>query len=311
MKKTLGLFLIAALLLGGIAFGIFKIFSGDAGTPSAAKPAGTIVAPAPATPQEDEPIDYRNARYEVEGTEVPLVDGAHEVEAAPGSSAKVVTRVFGNEVFGDLNGDGREDVAFLITRNSGGSGTFFYVVVALRGDAGVAGTNAVLLGDRIAPQNSEIEDGVLVINYADRKPGEGFDVEPSVGVSKFFRVSENRLVETIRIAQFANREWKWISTQLNDGTILTPEQTDAFTITFREDGTLTGTTDCNNFFGPYRWEDGRLSLDQLASTKMACEGSQEGEFLKYLVEADGLMLDPQENTLVLLLKFDSGTMIFK
>ena len=51
--------------------------------------------------------------------------------AAPGSASRIVTRYFGSEVRGDLNGDGREDVAFLLTQQSGGSGTFFYAVAAL------------------------------------------------------------------------------------------------------------------------------------------------------------------------------------
>ena len=55
---------------------------------------------------------------------------------------------------GDLNGDGTPDVAFLLTQSPGGSGTFYYAVVALRTATGYTGTNAVLLGDRIAPQTA-------------------------------------------------------------------------------------------------------------------------------------------------------------
>ncbi len=106
------------------------------------------------------------------------------------------TRYFGNEATGDLNGDGRPDVAFLVTMQPGGSGTFFYVAAALDTDDGWIGTDAYLLGDRIAPQTTEIRDGVITVNYADRKPGEPFTARPSVGVSKCLSVVDGALVPT-------------------------------------------------------------------------------------------------------------------
>jgi hypothetical protein len=158
---------------------------------TACAPAPTI-APSGATAPA---ADYRNATYQVEGQPVTLLNGVSEVESAPGSATKVITRYFGNEAFGDLNGDGKQDVAFLITQEGGGSGTFFYVVAALATDQDYQGTNAVLLGDRIAPQTTIIENGTIVVNYADRNPGESFTVQPSVGVSKYLKVVEGKLVE--------------------------------------------------------------------------------------------------------------------
>ena len=80
----------------------------------------------------DVSADYKNATYTIEGQPVTLVDGYAEVPAAPGSASKTVTQYFGNEAVGDLNGDGVPDVAFLLTQNGGGSGTFYYVVAALK-----------------------------------------------------------------------------------------------------------------------------------------------------------------------------------
>jgi hypothetical protein len=140
--------------------------------------------------------DYKNTTYLIEGQSVTLQDGKSEVEAAPGSASKITTTFFGNEAKGDLNGDGIPDLAFLLTQNQGGSGTFYYVVAALQAkDGGYQGTNAVLLGDRIAPQTTEIKDGEVVVNYADRKPSEPMTAQPSVGVSKYLKVSGNTLVE--------------------------------------------------------------------------------------------------------------------
>lgn len=126
--------------------------------------------------------DYKNATYKVEGQSVTLVNGLSEVTAAPGSASKIVTRYFGNSAESDFDKDGRKDIAFLLTQQTGGSGTFYYAVVALNKPSGYVGTDATIIGDRIAPQSTEInERGFIVVNYADRKPGESFAVQPSVG----------------------------------------------------------------------------------------------------------------------------------
>lgn len=105
------------------------------------------------------------------------------------------TRFFGNEAKGDLNNDGIVDLAFLITHDGGGSGTFYYVVAALQNNANrYIGTNAVFLGDRIAPQSTEISGGILIVNYADRRSKEPFSAQPSVGTSAYFKIEGGQLV---------------------------------------------------------------------------------------------------------------------
>ena len=126
------------------------------------------------------PADYKTASYTIDGKSTSLL-------------------YFGNEARGDLNGDGVEDIAFLATQDGGGSGTFYYVVVALGGAGtsvgGYFGTNGILLGDRIAPQTTEIRDGLVIVNYAERAAGEPMTTRPSVGVSKYLFISNGTLVE--------------------------------------------------------------------------------------------------------------------
>ena len=140
-------------------------------------------------------IDSKDATYLIDSEPVTLKDGSSELEMIPSSSSKKITRYFGNDVKGDFNNDGKEDVAFLLTQNDGGSGTFYYVVAALGNDNGYQGTNAILLGDRIAPQTTEIKEGKIIVNYADRKINEAMTVAPSVGVSRYFQVKNNQLIE--------------------------------------------------------------------------------------------------------------------
>ncbi len=137
--------------------------------------------------------DVKNNTYTVNGQAVTLVDGRAESEAAPGSASKVITQYFGNEAVGDVNGDGVGDTVFILTQSTGGSGTFYYVAVALKGAKGYTGTNAVLLGDRIAPQTTEVRDGNIIVNYMDRKAGDPMTAQPSVGKSLYLDVSNGTL----------------------------------------------------------------------------------------------------------------------
>ncbi len=137
-------------------------------------------------------VDPKNATYTINGKPVTLIDGSAAVEDMP--TSKTITAYFGNEARGDLDADGDEDVAAIVIQNGGGSGTFVYAIVALKTDGGYVGTNGILLGDRIAPQTTEIRDGIVIVNYADRKPGEAMVVRPSVGVSLYARVDKGRLV---------------------------------------------------------------------------------------------------------------------
>lgn len=134
--------------------------------------------------------------YIINGQPVTLVNGRAESATAPDAAVKVVTQYFGNVATGDLSGDGAPDIAFLITQNSGGSGTFYYVVATLvNADGSYQGTNAVLLGDRIAPQTTEIRNGGIIVNYAERKASEPMTAQPSVGVTKYLKVVGTTLTE--------------------------------------------------------------------------------------------------------------------
>ncbi len=136
--------------------------------------------------------DYKNATYVIDGKSVTLQNGVSETEAAPGSASKIVTRYFGNDLQKDINSDGREDVVFLLTQETGGSGVFFYAVAALNTENGYVGSDGYFLGDRIAPQTIEVSRNprhkdVIVVNSADRAPGEPMTARPSVGKSAYLK----------------------------------------------------------------------------------------------------------------------------
>jgi hypothetical protein len=138
--------------------------------------------------------EYRNAEYLIEGQRIKLADGLAEAKTSRGVASPIVTRYFGNELRTDLNDDGREDVVFLLTQQRGGSGTFFYAVAALNTESGYRGSDGYLLGDRIAPQSIVVSrrprhKNVIVVNYADRRPGEPMTAQPSVSKSVYLKLN--------------------------------------------------------------------------------------------------------------------------
>ena len=161
------------------------VFTGGCSSNSGSQPQGQAAAP---------PTDYRNAEYIIGDQRIKLADGLAEAAPSPGSASRVVTRYFGNELTTDLNGDGREDVVFVLTQQRGGSGTFFYAVAALNTKAGYLGSDGYLLGDRIAPQAIEVSrkprhKNVIVVHYGDRGPGEPMTAQPSVGKSVYLKLN--------------------------------------------------------------------------------------------------------------------------
>lgn len=154
---------------------------------------GLILSPDPTPTQVS--ADYKNVAYQIEGQEILLKNGVAETSIASDLNETVDTEYFGNEVKGDFNGDGTEDAAFVLTQSGSWTGVFFYVVVAIKTADGYKGTNAILLGDRIAPQTTEFKKGKIIVNYADRKAGEPFSQDPSVGVSKYLKIDGRQLIE--------------------------------------------------------------------------------------------------------------------
>ena len=104
------------------------------------------------------------------------------------------TKYFGNESRGDINGDGIDDIAFILTQSPGGSGTFYYVAAAIKTETGYRGTNAVFIGDRIAPQTTVVRDNQVEVNFADRKPEESMSAKPSMGKTLYVKMVDNKLV---------------------------------------------------------------------------------------------------------------------
>jgi hypothetical protein len=133
-------------------------------------------------------LNYKNGTYNIDGQKITLKDGYFS-----SAETKDVVRFFGNEISGDFNNDGVLDEVFLLTKDSQGSGVFYYVSAMVSSGKKFVGTNALLLGDRIAPQTTEFSDGKIIVNFADRLPEQSFTSPPSNGISKYFVIEGTEL----------------------------------------------------------------------------------------------------------------------
>ena len=304
----------AAALLGAAAAASLAACGGRGDEQASPQPPAESTAAARA--------DHKNIAYAIAGQTVRLVDGVAEMPAAPGSAATVVTRYYGNEVRGDLNGDGREDVAFLLTQQSGGSGTFFYAAAALDLPSGLVGSQGILIGDRIAPQTTELRpDGVIVVNYADRAPDESFATPPSVSKTILLKLNPT----TMRLGEVAQdfageadpnsmkldmKTWTWVRAVL-DGNEIVPRQAQAFTLTFGADSTFSATTDCNRVRGGYTARGSELAFaEAMVATRMFCAEAQEQAFTDLLRKTAGYGFTSR-GELVLELADGAGTATFR
>lgn len=127
------------------------------------------------------PQDFKEVTFTITGEPVTLKDGVAEVQTVFGQEAHAVVRYFGNEVSKDLDGDGMDDVAFLISQETDDR-TYFYVVGALKREGGYIGSKAVLLDTNpIAPQTTEKGEGrMIIVNYAEVPED---STQPSMGKS--------------------------------------------------------------------------------------------------------------------------------
>ena len=134
----------------------------------------------------------------IDGQTFVMTDGVAETAAQPGSATQNTVRIVGDPVAGDADGDGDPDAALLIQNDPGGSGTFYYAVVAINEVGSYHASNAVPLGDRIDPQTVALKDGRFVYTYLERAPGESMADRPSV--EKIVTISVDKATGVISAA---------------------------------------------------------------------------------------------------------------
>lgn len=135
--------------------------------------------------------------YTIDGKSVQLNNGKSETAIASGSATKDLVTVFSYDKQADVDSDGTDDTIVLLTKDMGGSGLFYYVAVAMHSGSVFLGSEAVLIGDRISPQNTEFKDGKILVSYLTRKPWESFIEQTSEWASKILTYENGKLNEVM------------------------------------------------------------------------------------------------------------------
>ncbi len=142
--------------------------------------------------------------YSIDGSAVELESGTLEGE---GGNVSFLT-----STSGDMDGDGSSDLAVILVHDSPGSGVFYYLNVFLNDGNeayGLAGED--FLGDRIKFDLSQIyqegsvssltgvpihpdDYGQLVVGYYFHGPEQAFAEDPSVFLTRHWKVQDGKLV---------------------------------------------------------------------------------------------------------------------
>jgi hypothetical protein len=162
-------------------------------TPVAPTPVtGTAPAPQTPTPAPDYVAQMRNSPYQL-GTPdslqvVQLVDGQFE-QGAPGGADFISVHVTDFVATGDLNADGVNEVAALISENYGGTGVFVFLAVYTNVNGALAFQTTSIVDDRpqlnaFSIENNEIFLDATIHGFED--PG----CCPALRTTRHYRLAE-------------------------------------------------------------------------------------------------------------------------
>jgi len=158
-------------------------------------------------------------------------------------------------------------------------------------------------------QGFEFEPGFNYVLLVERTERENVPADASAYV--YTLVQEVSKTPETEGSSLENTSWVWEETLYSNDDVVTPNQTDAFVLTFSKEGRFSATTDCNNLIGSYVSPNAEgVNFVQVASTKKAClDGSQESDFIQMLDQVSDYVIT-EEGRLALTLELDTGTMLF-
>ncbi len=113
----------------------------------------------------------QNAEYLSDYTDagrVALMDGRYE-DPEEGITVALVDSLV---AYGDLTGDGLDEVALVLATNMGGSGVFLDLAVVADRDGVPVNVAVIDLGDRIRVESMEIRDRQVVLDMIVHGPGD-------------------------------------------------------------------------------------------------------------------------------------------
>ena len=127
------------------------------------------------------PADPANAGYYIDGIVYTLVNGELE-QAIEDSTTVNKFKLLDFKASGDINKDGTDDVAVVITNDAGGSGTFYYLAIFTSGSSPVI-ENTSYLGDRIVVNDITFTNNQFQVKYLDRDSEADMASDPTIEIT--------------------------------------------------------------------------------------------------------------------------------
>lgn len=209
----------------------------------------------------DDVVTLKNGRW----TGEPYVSG--------GKSRPQVGIVDDFMLTGDLDGDGLNEAAAILTERTGGSGIRSYVVAVGRRDNGIVDLGTALIGDRVQVRHGRITGGKIILEVIQQGAGDAACC-PSQKARRFWTLDANGLKEgeaqmtgTFSLADIAGKTW--LLTQLKQDKPHPAQPVITLTI---DDKHAAGKNACNRYFANVTSSaiPGDLTLQQISSTRMTC-----------------------------------------
>ena len=262
-----------------------------------------------------------NATYQIDelGT-FQLDNGKFERRYGEGSTQidKVSLEKF---TFGDLDGDGLSDAAVILTRQSGGSATFRYLVAMHNAGSTPRQQASVLLGDRVQISALSIAAGQVGLETVTTGPSDPACC-PSHRLKQAYSLRDGKWAQSVdkpvnsdavtgSNANITGIVWKLErfedTLDVHNFVIDDPNQ---YTLILLPDGSYQVKADCNRMQGRYTLAGKQIKIAPGAATLAECApGSRYAEFLRYLTEALGFVV--HENKFRLNLMREGGSLVFE
>lgn len=141
--------------------------------------------------------DIKNAEYSSEWSssgKVKLKDGIYREKIVPDAATELVIRLGDTIAFGDLNNDGVDEGTAILITDSGGSGTFYYLVVLTDNNGTPEHRATAPLGDRIKMQSLTIQSGHILLEMITHGPDDPM-ASPSLRMRKKYTLQKDHLIE--------------------------------------------------------------------------------------------------------------------
>lgn len=165
-------------------------------TPGPMIEATSVPATSPTVPEEAKKI--LNGQYQLGATDalqvVQLKDGKFE-QGTQGAADSISVAVSDFMAVGDLNSDGTNEVAALISENYGGTGVFVFLAVYANENGTLTFQNSTMVDDRPQLKALSIKNSEIFLEAVIHGPDEPMCC-PTLRTTRHYRFADNQLIMT-------------------------------------------------------------------------------------------------------------------